>query len=113
VMFCGNCVKMGKDSTKTLMTKGMAVASQHWTVSHFLSHKGIFAPHPPYSPDFPHLQMFFSCHFDTSEVIQAQLQAVLNTLLEHDFQNEFKTWQNHWEWCTRMERDYFDGDGGQ
>jgi hypothetical protein len=29
VMFCGNCVKMGKDSTKTLMTKGMAVASQH------------------------------------------------------------------------------------
>jgi hypothetical protein len=29
-------------------------------------------------------------HFDTTEVIQAELQAVLNSLTEHDFQDEFK-----------------------
>jgi hypothetical protein len=29
-------------------------------------------------------------HFDTIEVIEAESQAVLNTLTEHDFQNAFK-----------------------
>jgi hypothetical protein len=27
------------------------------------------------------------CHFDTTEVIEAELQAMLNTLTEHDFQD--------------------------
>jgi hypothetical protein len=27
------------------------------------------------------------------------LQAVLNTLTEHDFQDAFETWQKCWEWC--------------
>jgi hypothetical protein len=29
-------------------------------------------------------------HFDTTEVIEAELQAVLNTLRKHDFQDVFK-----------------------
>jgi hypothetical protein len=32
-------------------------------------------------------------HFDTTEVTEAELQAVLNTLTEHFFQDAFKTWQ--------------------
>jgi hypothetical protein len=30
------------------------------------------------------------CHFDTIEVIEAESQAVLNSLTEHDFQDAFK-----------------------
>jgi hypothetical protein len=29
-------------------------------------------------------------HFDTNEVIEVELQTVLNTLTEHDFQDAFK-----------------------
>jgi hypothetical protein len=29
-------------------------------------------------------------HFDTTEVIEAELQAVLNTLTEHNFQDAFE-----------------------
>jgi hypothetical protein len=29
-------------------------------------------------------------HFDTNEVMEAESQAVLNTLIEHDFQDAFK-----------------------
>jgi hypothetical protein len=32
-------------------------------------------------------------HFDTIEVIEAESQAVLKTLTEHDFQDAFKNWQ--------------------
>jgi hypothetical protein len=52
-------------------------------------------------------------HFDTVEVIEADLQAVLNTLTEHDFQDVFKKCQKCWEWCISMEGDYLEGDGGQ
>jgi hypothetical protein len=41
------------------------------------------------------------------------VQVVLNTLTEHDFQDAFKKWQKRWEWCIRVEGDYFEGDGGQ
>jgi hypothetical protein len=50
---------------------------------------------------------------DTIEVIEAESQAVLNTLTEHKFQNAFKKWQMRWEWCIRAEGAYFEGDGGQ
>jgi hypothetical protein len=30
------------------------------------------------------------CHFDTTEVIEAESQVMLNTLTEHDFQDAFK-----------------------
>jgi hypothetical protein len=36
-------------------------------------------------------------HFDTTEVMEAESQAVLNSLTEHDFQDAFKKWQKCWE----------------
>jgi hypothetical protein len=39
-------------------------------------------------------------HFDTIEVIESELQAVLNTLTEHDFEDAFKKWQKNWELCV-------------
>jgi hypothetical protein len=52
-------------------------------------------------------------HFDTFEVNKAESQTVLNTLTEHDFQDAFKKWHKHWEWCIRVEGVFFMGDGGQ
>jgi hypothetical protein len=49
-------------------------------------------------------------HFDTLEVIEAESQAVLKVLTQHDFQDAFKKWQKHWEWGIHMEADYFEGD---
>jgi hypothetical protein len=43
-------------------------------------------PHPPYCSLFPRLKTKLKgCHFDKAEVIEAESQAVLNTLTEHDF----------------------------
>jgi hypothetical protein len=53
------------------------------------------------------------CRFYVTEVIEAESQAVLNTLTEHDFQDAFKKRQKHWERCILAEGDYFEGDGGQ
>jgi hypothetical protein len=47
--------------------------------------------HPPYFSPFSRLKMKLkSSHFDTSEVIQAESQAMLITLAEHDFQDGIK-----------------------
>jgi hypothetical protein len=46
-------------------------------------------------------------------MIEAETQAMLSTLAEHDFQDAFKKWQRRWERCIRAEGDYFKGDGGQ
>jgi hypothetical protein len=46
-------------------------------------------------------------------VIEAESQAMLNTLTEHDFHDVFKKWQKCWERCIYAEEDYFKGDGGQ
>jgi hypothetical protein len=45
------------------------------------------------------------CHFYTTVVIEAESQAVLNTLIEHDFQDAFKKWQKRLEVCMCKERD--------
>jgi hypothetical protein len=37
-----------------------------------------------YFPNWP--------HFDTSEVIEAELQGMINTLTKHDFQDAFEIW---------------------
>jgi hypothetical protein len=44
-------------------------------------------------------------------VLEAESQAVVNTLTEHDFQDTFKKWQKLWKRCIRLEGDYFEGDG--
>jgi hypothetical protein len=38
---------------------------------------------------------------------------VLNTLIEHNFQDAFKKWQKHWERWIHKKGDYLHGDGGQ
>jgi hypothetical protein len=48
----------------------------------------------------------------STEVIDAELQAVLNTLTEHGFHDAFKKWQKRWGRCIYAEGDYFEGDGG-
>jgi hypothetical protein len=46
-------------------------------------------------------------HFDTTEVIEAESQVVLNSLAEHNFEDAFKNkWQKHWVWCICAEGDY-------
>jgi hypothetical protein len=59
-------------------------------------------PHPPYFSLFPQLKIDVKLrarHFGTIEVMETELQAVLNTLSEHDFQDAIKKWQKRWEWC--------------
>jgi hypothetical protein len=44
-------------------------------------------------------------YFDTTEVTEAESQAVLNIFTEYNFQAAFRKWQKHWEWCLRTEGD--------
>jgi hypothetical protein len=69
-------------------------------------------PHPPYLPDlapcnlslFPRLKIKLKGHhFDTTEVREAESQVVLKTLTEYNFQDAFKEWEIHWEWCIHVE----------
>jgi hypothetical protein len=47
-------------------------------------------PHPPYFSLFPRLKIKLKDHhFDISEVIEGESQAMLNTLTKHDFQDVF------------------------
>ena len=78
-------------------------------------------PHPPYLPDlapsdfflFPKLKMKLKGRrFQTSEEIQAESLAVLNTLREIDFQEYSKNWQRRGDRCQASEGDYFEGDAG-
>jgi hypothetical protein len=47
-------------------------------------------------------------HFDPTEVIEA----VLNTLTEHDFQEAFKKWRKRLERRIRAEGNYFEDECG-
>jgi hypothetical protein len=44
-------------------------------------------------------------------VIEAESQAVLNTLTEHDFQDAFRKGLKRWERCIRAGGDYLEGGG--
>jgi hypothetical protein len=51
-------------------------------------------PHPPYFCLLLRLKIKLKgSHFGTIEVIEAESEAVLNTLTEHDFEDAFKIWQ--------------------
>jgi hypothetical protein len=47
-------------------------------------------PHPSYSPDGPLRLFTVSHHCDTTDVIKAELQVVLYSITEHNFQDAFK-----------------------
>jgi hypothetical protein len=51
--------------------------------------------------------------FDTTEEIQAELQRVLDTLIEKDFQEGFQKWRRWWDQCLHAGGNYFEGDGGR
>jgi hypothetical protein len=70
--------------------------------------------HPPSFSLFPRPKIKEKGrNFDAIEVIEAESQAVLNTLTEHDFQDDFRKRQKPWERCIRADGDYFGVDGGQ
>jgi hypothetical protein len=53
--------------------------------------KSTVVPHPPHFSLFPPLKIELKGrHFDTNEVMEAESQAALNTLTEHDFQDAFE-----------------------
>jgi hypothetical protein len=59
------------------------------------------------------LKIQYKCrHFDTTEVMEAEPQAVLNSLTEHGFQDAFRHGRG-WERCIGTEGDCFEGEGGQ
>jgi hypothetical protein len=71
-------------------------------------------PHQPYSFLFPRLKIKLKGrHSDIIEMIEVESQAMLNTLIEHDFQDSCKKLQKRWERCILAEGDCFEGDGGQ
>jgi hypothetical protein len=80
------------------VTIELVVTSPQRIVSHFLSPGNFLprksmtvVPHPTYFPLFPQLKAnLIGHHFYTTEVIEAELQKVVNTLTEHDFQDVFK-----------------------
>jgi hypothetical protein len=54
------------------------------------------------------LQLKGRC-FDRVEEIQRELQNVLGTLREQDFQH----WHQRWDRCVAAQGDYFEGDAAQ
>jgi hypothetical protein len=53
-----------------------------------------------------------SCRSDSTEVIEAESQVVLNSLTEHDFRDALKNSRSGGMMHTRR-RGYFEGDGSQ
>jgi hypothetical protein len=72
-----------------LTTNELAVSSRQRTVPHFLFRQGIFYQN---QHDSRPQQHYFSVYLRLKiiEVIEAESQAVLNTVTEHDYQDPFK-----------------------
>jgi hypothetical protein len=52
-------------------------------------------------------------HFDSSEEIQTELQDMMKSLTQNDFQQCFQSWKSHWDRFINAEGNYFEGDGGK
>jgi hypothetical protein len=90
-MFYGDYMKMCKNFAQKFGDKRTGSF-----ITHFLFHRGIFNQ----NLDCHSLPTLLSSvspnegrHFDTIEVTEAEPQAVLNSLTEHDFQDAFQKWQ--------------------
>jgi hypothetical protein len=91
------CITITSFFTRTFLTK---------------SNMTIFPTHTTFM--FPILKIKLKgSYFDTIEMIEAESQAVLNTVTEDDFQDAFNKWQKQWKRRMRVEGDCFEGDGGQ
>jgi hypothetical protein len=99
VTFYDHCMKMCKDFTPNFGGRrtGCCIMTTHhlalpFSPGNFLLKNNMnVVHHPPYFSLFPQLKIKLKgCHFDTIEVMDAESQAVLNTLTERNFQDPFK-----------------------
>lgn len=78
-------------------------------------------PHPPYSPDLPPADFFFSCftfhklrttlkrrRFQTVEVIQENVIRELSSIRENVIKEAFLQWMKLWERCISSTGDYYE-----
>jgi hypothetical protein len=109
--FYGDCVKMCKDFAPNFGNKrtGCSITTMHrltlpFPLGNLLTKDNVtVGPHPPIFL-FPQTKIELKCrHIDTIEAIEAELQEVLKTLTEPDFQDAFREWQKCWERCIRAE----------
>jgi hypothetical protein len=69
-----------------------------FTGEFFLPDNTTVVPQPTYFVVFSRVKIKpKERHFDTIEVMEAESQAVLNTVTEHYFQDAFKQGQKHWK----------------
>jgi hypothetical protein len=120
--YYGDCVKMCEDLVTNFGYKrtGCCITTTHCLTLAFLPKNNMTVIlHPPYSPDLAPYDFYLFLllkiklkgrHFDTIEVIEAELQAALNILTERNFHDTFKKMP---ERCIHVEGDYFEGNGGQ
>jgi transposase len=87
-----------------------------------VKHKTAVIPLPPYSPDlapcdfflFPKMKLKLKGRqFDNIEEIQAELQRMVETLIEKEYQEAFYKWRRLWDLCLHAGGNYFEGDGSQ
>jgi hypothetical protein len=113
-MFYGDCMKMCEDFYQNLAENELSVESRQRTVSQHDCRP------PPTPLALLALLWLFSVegklksrHFNTTGVIETELQTVLNTLTEIEFQDAFYNLQKLWEYCIRAEGYNLNCDGGQ
>jgi hypothetical protein len=89
------------------------VSHTSFVIRGFLTEDNVtFVPHPPCFSLFSLLRIKLrDHHLVIIAVLEAESHAVLNTLTEHEYQDAFKNWQKHWEWCIHVEGCYFKGGG--
>jgi hypothetical protein len=91
VTFYGDCVKMREDFVPKFGDKRTGCClklsqTSFFTREFFTKYNMTVVPHAPYFSVFPQLKTKLKgCHFDTIELIEAESQALLNTITEHDF----------------------------
>jgi hypothetical protein len=115
VTFDSDCVKIYEDFTQNFDGNGTGccITTEHRLTFPF-SPWNFLPKHLPYFSLLPRLNIILKGHHShTTEVIEAESQAVLNTFTEHDFLDAFKKSQKSWKRCIRAERDYFEVNGGQ